>query len=173
VKKRFGVERDLVLAFWNPGVYLDHAALQDLELDAAEVERAVADALAEVPGIAMAMTRSDLLRGLGGGSRWQRLIQNGFHPQRSGDVLIVQQQFAYLYSDPEKFAAMHGSPYAYDTHVPLMFAGPDIPAGRRVSRRVAACDVAPTIAQYLGIQAPSGSVGTPLAEVVDGGTAMP
>jgi arylsulfatase A-like enzyme len=63
---------------------------------------------------------------------------------------------------------MHGSPYTYDTHVPLMFAGPGIPAGRRVSRRVAPCCVAPTIAYYLGIQAPSGSVGTPLEEVVGG-----
>jgi predicted AlkP superfamily pyrophosphatase or phosphodiesterase len=168
LRKRFGVERDLVLAFWNPGVYLDRTALGELKLEAAEVERALADELMEVPGIAMAIPRSDLLRGLGGGSRLHQLIQNGFHPQRSGDVMIVQQQFAYLDSDPEGYAAMHGSPYTYDTHVPLMFAGPGIPAGRRVSRQVAPCDVAPTIAQYIGIQAPSGSVGAPLEEVVGG-----
>ena len=60
---------------------------------------------------------------------------------------------------------MHGSPYAYDTHVPVMFAGPGI-TPQRVSRLVAPEDIAPTVAAYLGIAAPSGSVGEILVEVV-------
>ena len=36
------------------------------------------------------------------------------------------------------------------------------------SRRVSPTDIAPTIAAYLGIKYPSGSVGTPLAEVLGG-----
>lgn len=166
LKKQFNVSRNLVLAFWNPGVYVDHSVRQELGLDAVEVERALADALTQVPGIAMAFPRSDLLRGLGGQSRVHKLVQNAFHAQRSGDVMIVQQPLSYLYFAPDKFAAMHGSPYSYDTHVPLMFVGPRIPVGHRVSRPVSPCDVAPTIAQYLGIEAPSGSVGTPLEEIV-------
>ncbi len=62
---------------------------------------------------------------------------------------------------------MHGSPYSYDTYVPIMFAGPGI-TPRTVNRRVAPTDIASTIAYYLGIKPPSGSVGLVLPEVVDG-----
>ena len=64
-------------------------------------------------------------------------------------------------------AAIHGSPWAYDTYVPIFFAGGSIEA-RTVSRRVAPTDIAATIAAYLGIKYPSASVGTPLAEVIGG-----
>ena len=64
-------------------------------------------------------------------------------------------------------AAIHGSPWAYDTYVPIFFAGTGL-VPRIVSRRVSPTDIAPTIAAYLGIKYPSGSVGTPLAEVLGG-----
>ena len=59
----------------------------------------------------------------------------------------------------------HGSPWHYNTFVPIVFtvAGlrPDI-----VDRKVFTVDIAPTLAAYLGIKAPSGAVGTPLKEVL-------
>jgi hypothetical protein len=61
---------------------------------------------------------------------------------------------------------MHGSPYAYDTFVPVIFAG----AGIRpaiVRRAVEPASVAPTIAALLGIDPPSGSTAPVLEEVVD------
>jgi arylsulfatase A-like enzyme len=61
---------------------------------------------------------------------------------------------------------MHGSPYTYDTHVPVLFHGRGI-RPQRVSREVGAEDVAPTIAVHLGIKPPSGSVGVPLREVLE------
>ncbi len=64
-------------------------------------------------------------------------------------------------------AAIHGSPWAYDTYVPIFFAGARLEP-RTVSRRVSPTDIAPTIAAYLDIKYPSGSVGTPLAEVLGG-----
>jgi hypothetical protein len=64
-------------------------------------------------------------------------------------------------------AAIHGSPWTYDTFVPIFFAGHRVPRGR-VYRPVGPQDIAPTIAAYLGIKAPSGSVGTPLLEVLPG-----
>jgi predicted AlkP superfamily pyrophosphatase or phosphodiesterase len=75
-----------------------------------------------------------------------------------------------LYPEVDLFAAMHGSPYSYDTYVPIMFAGPGI-APAIVSRLVGPEDIAETVTNYLGIKPPSGSVGTVLTEVVDGSRA--
>jgi len=63
-------------------------------------------------------------------------------------------------------AAIHGSPWAYDTYVPIFFAGGKLEP-QTISRRVSPVDIAPTIATYLGIKYPSGSVGTPLPEVLE------
>ena len=62
-------------------------------------------------------------------------------------------------------AAIHGSPWSYDTYVPIFFAGHTVSA-QTITRRVATTDVAPTIAAYLGIKPPSGSVGDTLEEVL-------
>ena len=63
-------------------------------------------------------------------------------------------------------AAIHGSPWVYDTHVPIFFAGHHVPA-QTITRLVAPSDIAATIATYLNIKFPSGSIGNPLEEVLE------
>ena len=84
----------------------------------------------------------------------------------------MQEQYWLLHSTGEakalgigQLAAIHGSPWTYDTYVPLLFAGPGIEP-RTVSRLVGPQDLAPTLAAYLGVKPPSGSVGDVLTEVV-------
>ena len=119
-----------------------------------------------MPGFSLALTRTDLLAGNVPATAVGSRVQAAFHPKRSGNVLIVQDPFWYLYPNPDQFSAMHGSPYAYDTYVPILFAGPGIKP-RTVARPVAPRDIAPTITAYLGIKPPSGAIGTPLVEVLD------
>jgi predicted AlkP superfamily pyrophosphatase or phosphodiesterase len=95
-------------------------------------------------------------------------VQCSFHPTRSGNVLVVPAPFWYLYPEPEKYAATHGSPYTYDTYVPVFLAGPGIKP-QAVNRAIAPEDIAPTVAAYLRIKPPSGCTGTALSEVLDGG----
>ena len=64
-------------------------------------------------------------------------------------------------------AAIHGSPWAYDTFVPIFFACHGVPA-QVIGRRVAPTDIVATLAAYLGVKPPSGSVGTVLTEVLKG-----
>ena len=61
-------------------------------------------------------------------------------------------------------AAIHGSPWTYDTYVPIFFAGHLVPA-QKIERRVSPTDIAPTLSNYLGIKYPSGSIGDPLREI--------
>lgn len=116
----------MVSAFWNPGLYLNMKTISKLGLDVEVVERALAEEILKVSGIALAMTRTDLLKGGVTDNPIISKVQRAFHPKRSGNVLIVQDQFWYLYPKADQFSAMHGSPYFYDTHVPIMFAGSGI-----------------------------------------------
>lgn len=165
LRQRFNTDKTLVSAFWNPSLYLDLEAVKALGVDVSVVERALVDEILKVPGIALAMTRTDLLSGRIMSTPITRKVQRAFHPKRSGNVLIVQDQFWYLYPKAGAFAAMHGSPYEYDTYVPILVAGPGL-AAQRVSRPVGPEDIAATIAAHLGIKAPSGSVGRPLEEAL-------
>ena len=85
---------------------------------------------------------------------------------------MVQDPYWFMHSTDEAakmglpgLAAIHGSPWAYDTYVPIFFAGHKVPA-KTTARLVSPTDIAPTIAAYLGIKYPSGSLGVPLVEVL-------
>jgi arylsulfatase A-like enzyme len=173
---RFHTADKLVAAFAPPGFYLDDAALARLataeHFDAAAgaslrvtIENALAEELRKAPGVAYAYTRTDLLAGRVPRTTIGERVQRAFHPSRSGDVVIVQKQFWYLYKDAECCAAMHGSPYSYDTFVPIVFYGPGIDAAA-VARDVEPASIAPTLAALLGIKAPSGNSAPVLPEVL-------
>jgi predicted AlkP superfamily pyrophosphatase or phosphodiesterase len=166
LKAKYGVRENLVKTFVGVNVYLDGQAVQHCRLSNEEVQRAVADELLKIDGFAKAITRTDLLRGDLTSDPISAKVQRAFHPGRSGDVMVVQEMGWYLYDKPDAFSAMHGSPYAYDAYVPIMFAGPGLKPST-VDRSVGPEDIAPTIAAYLRIDPPTGSTGTPLREVIE------
>jgi arylsulfatase A-like enzyme len=59
----------------------------------------------------------------------------------------------------------HGTPYEYDTHVPIIIAGREIKPGIYRSPSSPA-DIAPTLCSLMDIAAPSGSVGRVLNEAI-------
>jgi arylsulfatase A-like enzyme len=63
----------------------------------------------------------------------------------------------------------HGSPWRYDTYVPIVFAGGSLTA-RRIYREIQTVDVAPTLAAIVGVKPPSGARGVPLVEVLQSQT---
>jgi predicted AlkP superfamily pyrophosphatase or phosphodiesterase len=171
LRKRFGRD-DLVAVHSHPYLYLNLDAIKEAQLDVEEVERFVADQMMKVEGIVYAMTRSDLLAGRITESPIQNQIRRSFHPIRSGNIHMVPEHYWFLHSTEEAekmgietIAAIHGSPWKYDTYVPVFFAGNGVSA-QTVSRPVGPQDIAATIAAYLEIKPPSGSVGDPLLEVL-------
>jgi hypothetical protein len=134
-------------------------------LNLEEVEHFVAGEMMKVDGIAYAMTRSDLLNGRITESPIQNQIRRSFNPGRSGNIHMVPEHYWFLHSSEEtekmgieKIAAIHGAPWEYDTYVPIFFAGNGVPA-QTIHRLVGPHDIAATIAAYLEIKPPSGSVG--------------
>ena len=164
LKKRFGRD-DLVAVHSHPYLYLNLDAIKDAKLDIEEVEHFVAAEMMKVAGIAYAMTRSDLFAGRITESPIQNQIRRSFHPTRSGNIHMVPEHYWFLHSTEEaekmgieKIAAIHGSPWKYDTYVPIFFAGNGVSA-QTISRPVGPQDIAATIAAYLEIKPPSGRWG--------------
>ncbi len=110
------------------------------------------------PEIASVFTRDDL-EGKTAQRTSTNLTLNGFNPARSGDIAYTLQP-AYL---PEllKKGTTHGAPYAYDTHVPMLFYGWHIPK-QTVNTPVYIVDIAPTIADLIKITEPDCCIGIPL-----------
>jgi hypothetical protein len=91
-----------------------------------------------------------------------RRIQNGFHPARCGDVWLVTKPFYFVAEGA--LATTHGSPYNYDTHVPIVLLGPGVRAGRYFIE-CSPADIAPTLSALLGIETTPNRVGRVLPAI--------
>jgi predicted AlkP superfamily pyrophosphatase or phosphodiesterase len=141
-------------------VYLDHALLELQEGKLPAAERVVRDELLTDPLVAAAFTRHDLIgqldaRGL------ELQFQRACHPVRSGDILFALAP----YQVPKGSTATHGSPWQYDTHVPLLFWGAGIRPGR-YETQVTPAAIAPTLAKLLAIEPPAACEVEPLNEAL-------
>lgn len=79
------------------------------------------------------------------------MYRRSFHPQRAPDLLSLGREHYLISAGPT--STTHGSPYRYDTHVPLIFFGHGL-AGGRHDERVGIVDLAPTLAYLLGLTPP-------------------
>jgi len=170
LQARLGVPEDVIRLYEHPYVYLNEEEVQKTKYSIAEIETAVAEEIIKIPGIIGAVTRTDLLKGSFAPTLINMKILNNFHRKRSGHIHVIADQswfFAYAMDTTLDIAAIHASPWTYDSYVPIFFAGYKVPA-QRIVRPVTPYDIAATIATSLEIKPPSGSVGVPLVEVLKG-----
>jgi hypothetical protein len=136
-------------------LYLNRAMLARHGLKQPEVETALAEWLKEQPGVQDAYTRSQLLTGVASDDAIGQSVRQSFYPERSGDVRIIEKPYYLLTT--YLTGTSHGTPHAYDTHVPLLVYGPGMRPG--VRRELITPQVAPVIlAQALGIKPPAQAV---------------
>jgi predicted AlkP superfamily pyrophosphatase or phosphodiesterase len=159
--ERFGPGKWLLSG--SSSIYLNLDLARAQKLERAEVERVAATAALQAPHIARVYTRTQLANGMVQQDGISRAFSLGFFGPRSGDVFVLQEPY-YLF---EASGTSHGTPYDYDNHVPVIFLGPGIQRGR-YSTRIAVNDIAPTLAEILRVEQPSGSVGRILTEILDG-----
>ena len=165
LEARYGVGEVLVEDFVHPYVYLNRAEIASRELDLDEVAQVVAATLERQPGIARAFTSEAIRSGEYPDTRVARAVLHNYHPARSGDVYVVARPDHFVNDfDGLTVAASHGSPWRYDTYVPVIFLGPGIEA-MVVHREVFTVDVAATLAALVGTKPPSGCEGEPLVEL--------
>jgi predicted AlkP superfamily pyrophosphatase or phosphodiesterase len=167
IKSRFDIDGELIAAYDHPYLYLASEVRNDPDIDQRALEEAVVDELMRLPGVSLAVSSSALRSGsLPANDVIESVVRN-FHPKRSGDIFLVFEPNWFINDfDGLTVASTHGSPWNYDTFVPIMFAGNGL-EGRAVERRVHTVDIATTLAAYLGTRMPSGSAGEPLPEVLN------
>ncbi|MFL5338643.1 MAG: alkaline phosphatase family protein [Gemmataceae bacterium] len=134
------------------GVYLNQRAITARGLKVDDVANELAAWLAQQPGLLTAYTRSRLLGQIPVTDEIGRRVQKSFHPDRSGDVLVVPRPYHFVVS--LKAGTTHGSPHPYDTHVPLLAFGPGVRGGRR-DDAVTPQAAAAILAKMLGVPTPA------------------
>lgn len=165
LKKQFGIDKELIVGYDHPYVYLNHEVINENKLEIAQIEKAVAKQLIQFEGIAQAVSSSELREANLPDTPLNQTIINNFNPNRSGDIYIVFEPHWFIRDfDGLEVSSTHGSPWSYDTFIPIAFAGMEVPA-QHIVRRVHAVDIAATLAAYMGVKPPSGSAGVPLQEV--------
>lgn len=166
LKKRFGIGEELITKYFHPYVYLNRKVIAENGLVQAEIERVVAEELTRFDGVALAVSSSALSVGRVPDTQLIQSILRNYNPNRSGDIYVVFDPNRFINDfDGLTVAATHGSPWRYDTYVPIMFAGRGISA-QQISRPVETIDIAPTLSLLVGAKPPTGSIGAPLNEVI-------
>ncbi len=145
----------------GPAPYLDHELIAAKKLDPVEVRRQAAEAVREIPHILRVYTRDQLAAGQVLEDQVDMRVRAGFHAKRAADLFIVSEPY-WLF---EEKGTSHGTPFNYDSHVPVILMGWGIKSGRFHSR-TAVNDIAPTLALLLNVEIPSGSVGRVLQEAL-------
>lgn len=161
LSKSFG-EGKWVVGMEEPNLYLNLGLIASKGLDRGAVESRAAAILNENPQLYISMTRSQLMRGEAPNVNWGQMAVRSMHPKLSGDLLVFERPGFYFGGGT---GTGHGSPWDYDSHVPLLFHGPGITPGR-FPRRVYTMDIASSVCTILGIEYPTGNIGSPLVEML-------
>jgi hypothetical protein len=127
----------------------------------AEEERVAAEAIRALPHVFRVYTRTQLMNGALLEDSVGVRMRNGFNAARSANVIVMLDPYWMV----SRSGTTHGAPFGYDTHVPILFLGAQIRAGR-YNANVIVNDIAPTLATLLDVETPSGSAGRVLDEML-------
>ncbi|HEY9044863.1 MAG TPA: alkaline phosphatase family protein, partial [Ohtaekwangia sp.] len=160
--------KKLIANISNDQIFLNHEAFQGSPkasgIDMFIVAELIGKYLMTVDGVANYYTEGVLRQGNYNDEGIKGLAIRGYHPKRSGDILFVLEPGWFGSGSIQ--GTTHGSPYAYDTNVPMLFYGKGIRKGTSVHYHPIT-DIAPTISMLLNIKIPSGCTGKPVAELFD------
>ncbi len=155
-----GRPRDFVPDLSYPIAFVSEAAFTAVHLREAAAEQAVGDELQRI-GLRGFYTKAQLARGDVPATRLGRQYLRSYSPYGGWYVLGVPPPFTI----GATHGTDHGSPYSYDTHVPLAFFGVPFQPGT-YHQHAEPVDLAPTLASLLGINAPTSAVGHVLTEAI-------
>lgn len=130
---------------------VDYAMAEQRGIAARVLDSALVSSVRGLPYIADVFTRDELSRNAAD-RPYGELYVNVYHPQRGPDLYLRLKEHILVTNDST--GASHGTPYADDSNVPLLLFGKGI-AGERITDRVRTVDIAPTLAELLGMPTPA------------------
>ncbi|WP_395736959.1 alkaline phosphatase family protein [Prosthecobacter sp.] len=171
VAERFGPGRYFMLPkgslkpkLVDGNLYYDHAVLETNKVQPDALTAFIREWALSTGVFHAVYGRDQLLEGRAPGVIGQR-ITNGFNGERSGDVVMILKPWMIAGTGKPATGTTHGSPFSYDTHVPVIFYGAPFKAGRYADE-FSITDLAPTLSAGLGIQEPPMCMGKPLVRVL-------
>lgn len=163
LNERFGPAKYLLVPRMVDGnLYFNHEVLRQKQLAANDVATFIRDWALGTGKFQAAFTREQLLDGRAPGMLGERVFR-GFHPERSGDVVMLLKPFNL--AGTQKSGTTHGSGYTYDTHIPILFYGSLFKPGRYADEFYIS-DIAPTLSAALRMTSPSLTIGKPLVKLL-------
>jgi predicted AlkP superfamily pyrophosphatase or phosphodiesterase len=155
-----GRPAEYVKEFDYPIAWLGDEAFATIKMKEADAELAVGQAMQQI-GLRGYYTRSQLAEGKVPNTETGLKYQHSYSPLGGWYVIGVPAPFSVAVET----GTDHGTPYTYDTHVPLGFYG--LPFQSGIYRtRVEPVDLAVTLASLLGINAPTHAIGRVLTEAL-------
>ena len=145
------------VSFSGTALLFNKQLIAQTRVDPNEVAESARALLLEEPGIAAAYTRADFVKGNRSDGPFFSAMRRSWHEEVSGDVQYTVKPYWMFLSSSS--IATHGSPYPYDTNVPILAWGPRWVKAGRVEERVEVVDIAPTVSQWLGVAVPAASEG--------------
>ena len=158
---RFAV-KNLAVRFSYPTIIFDQQAIAKSFLNRAEVEATAARFLSQYAGVSGVYTRTQLESGQLPDLPLTTQVLRAWNRELSGDLYVVQNPFTLWGGN----VVTHGSPYTYDTNVPLMLLGKTWIKPGKYPRAAAVADIAPTLSHLLEIRPPAASEGRVLEEIL-------
>lgn len=153
-------ESDWIENVSNNAIFISKIASSGV--DKTTLQRFIADLAIEEDGILQSFPLVDLAT-FAAVDPFAEKIYAGHNQNVSGDVLLVMKPGWLTYG---RTGTSHGSPFAYDTHVPCLFYGSGVKQGATHTRTYIR-DIAPTVASLLGSPYPNGTTGSPISYVLD------
>ncbi len=164
LNRKFG-EADWITASVYETMYFNWKVIDEKKISHHDVYNTVSDAILLTPQAhAFRIYNRDQLSSGVTGDDIAASMNFGFFPRRSGDLVVLLEPY-WMGAMKEPAHTTHSTPFNYDTHVPVIFMGPGIKAGR-YNRNIAVNDIAPTLATMLDVEIPSGSSGRVLDEML-------
>jgi predicted AlkP superfamily pyrophosphatase or phosphodiesterase len=156
----------LVLSFNNYQVNFNYAVVKYLHLDEDVLKNDCIAYLQKLPYVAFAVDMQKAQTANVPDELRTRIV-NGYSPERSGAIQIILKPGWFTghgSGDKGPTGTTHGTWNPYDSHIPLVFMGWGVQHGH-TNKPTHMTDIAPTVAALLHIQAPNGSIGTPIFDV--------
>ena len=160
LSEHFHVNTPLINEWKEYRLYLDHSAIENAKLNLTDVENALCDYLVRDEKIQYAVPFEKVATSTIPAVIKEKII-NGYNPKRSGDIQVIPVVGVYADDAKPLGGTTHGTWCPFDTHIPLIFYGWNVPKGH-TNRETHITDLAATVCAMLHIQMPNGCVGTPI-----------
>lgn len=158
------LQRELKVSEWlvSRNGFLNYAAAKKVKIGEEKLERMVRDSLLKIDGIADVYFKRELTNKKTKDRPYLGAFQRSYYEPRGEDFQVRFCENCLITTRPT--GTSHGTPYRYDTHIPLIFMGWNLKHSS-INREVHSVDIAPTLARILGLKYPKTVDGTPLKEL--------